>query len=159
MEFHWFKSILFIHFHRFGKYPYFFVKFIYFMLVVFFSFWACSYSLNHVTKTNGKIIYAGGEHDFMCICISFNFDCIFCVSCSFNFATSSEHLWLKSFIILLHERFLAGFFFAAVPWYVGAFILLFVGVDYREKAGLLACTIGASIDSSCVTYLINLSLC
>lgn len=65
----------------------------------------------------------------------------------------------KSFIVLLHERFLAGFFFAAVPWYVGAFILLFVGVDYREKAGLLACTIGASIDSSCWTYLINLSLC
>ncbi|XP_058095281.1 large ribosomal subunit protein eL20z-like isoform X2 [Magnolia sinica] len=38
--------------------------------------------------------------------------------------------------------FLTGFFFAAVPWYVGAFILLFVVVDYREKAGLIACTIG-----------------
>ncbi|KAL5990005.1 hypothetical protein ACLOJK_010901 [Asimina triloba] len=42
--------------------------------------------------------------------------------------------------------FLAGFFFAAVPWYIGAFILLFVGVDYREKAGLIACTIGVSAD-------------
>ncbi|KAJ3670765.1 hypothetical protein LUZ60_008191 [Juncus effusus] len=39
--------------------------------------------------------------------------------------------------------FVAGFFFAAVPWYVGAFILLCVGVDYREKPGLIACTIAA----------------
>ncbi|KAJ8616690.1 hypothetical protein MRB53_036062 [Persea americana] len=48
--------------------------------------------------------------------------------------------------------FLAGFFFAAVPWYVGAFILLFVGVDYREKAGLLACTIGAILVAITVTF-------
>ncbi|XP_071740683.1 uncharacterized protein [Rutidosis leptorrhynchoides] len=37
--------------------------------------------------------------------------------------------------------FFAGFFFGAIPWYIGAFILLFVRVDYREKAGLVACTI------------------
>ncbi|KAK1299340.1 60S ribosomal protein L18a-1 [Acorus calamus] len=39
--------------------------------------------------------------------------------------------------------FVFGFFFAAVPWYVGAFILLFVTVDHREKAGLVACTVAA----------------
>ncbi|KAK9064357.1 hypothetical protein SSX86_015739 [Deinandra increscens subsp. villosa] len=39
--------------------------------------------------------------------------------------------------------FVVGFFFGAIPWYVGAFILLFVRVDYREKAGLVACTIAA----------------
>ncbi|KAJ1688446.1 hypothetical protein LUZ63_019836 [Rhynchospora breviuscula] len=41
--------------------------------------------------------------------------------------------------------FIAGFFFAAIPWYVGAFILLCVGVDYKEKPGLIACTIAALI--------------
>ncbi|XP_076906213.1 large ribosomal subunit protein eL20z-like [Bidens hawaiensis] len=39
--------------------------------------------------------------------------------------------------------FLVGFFFGAIPWYVGAFILLFVRVDHREKPGLIACTIAA----------------
>ncbi|KAI3824627.1 hypothetical protein L1987_06091 [Smallanthus sonchifolius] len=39
--------------------------------------------------------------------------------------------------------FFIGFFFGAIPWYLGAFILLFVRVDYREKAGLVACTIAA----------------
>ncbi|KAF3334731.1 60S ribosomal protein L18a-like protein [Carex littledalei] len=42
--------------------------------------------------------------------------------------------------------FIAGFFFAAIPWYVGAFILLCVGVDHKEKPGLIACTIaGCSV--------------
>ncbi|KAJ4981869.1 hypothetical protein NE237_032706 [Protea cynaroides] len=40
--------------------------------------------------------------------------------------------------------FISGFFLAAIPWYVGAIILLFVRtVDYREKPGLIACTVGA----------------
>ncbi|XP_042433819.1 60S ribosomal protein L18a-like protein [Zingiber officinale] len=39
--------------------------------------------------------------------------------------------------------FILGFFLAAIPWYVGAFIMLCVRVDYREKPGLVACTIAA----------------
>nr|GEY38948.1 60S ribosomal protein L18a-like protein [Tanacetum cinerariifolium] len=39
--------------------------------------------------------------------------------------------------------FFIGFIFGALPWYIGAFILLCVRVDYREKPGLVACTIGA----------------
>ncbi|XP_010924381.1 large ribosomal subunit protein eL20z [Elaeis guineensis] len=39
--------------------------------------------------------------------------------------------------------FIIGFFLAAIPWYVGAFILLCVRVDYREKPGFIACTIAA----------------
>ncbi|KAG6477104.1 hypothetical protein ZIOFF_066356 [Zingiber officinale] len=40
--------------------------------------------------------------------------------------------------------FILGFFLAAIPWYVGAFIMLCVRVDYREKPGLVACTIAVS---------------
>ncbi|WOL02225.1 60S ribosomal protein L18a-like protein [Canna indica] len=40
--------------------------------------------------------------------------------------------------------FIIGFFLAAIPWYVGAFILMCVRVDYREKPGLVACTIAVS---------------
>ncbi|XP_059665177.1 large ribosomal subunit protein eL20z-like [Cornus florida] len=39
--------------------------------------------------------------------------------------------------------FLIGFFLGAIPWYIGAFILLCVRVDNREKPGLIACTIAA----------------
>ncbi|XP_043699473.1 60S ribosomal protein L18a-like protein [Telopea speciosissima] len=40
--------------------------------------------------------------------------------------------------------FISGFFLAAIPWYVGAIILLCVrSVDYREKPGLIACTVAA----------------
>ncbi|GJU01634.1 60S ribosomal protein L18a-like protein [Tanacetum coccineum] len=39
--------------------------------------------------------------------------------------------------------FLVGFIFGALPWYIGAFILLSMRVDYREKPGLVVCTIGA----------------
>ncbi|XP_039143668.1 60S ribosomal protein L18a-like protein isoform X1 [Dioscorea cayenensis subsp. rotundata] len=39
--------------------------------------------------------------------------------------------------------FIIGFCFAAIPWYIGAFILLCVRVDYREKPGYVACTIAA----------------
>lgn len=41
--------------------------------------------------------------------------------------------------------FIAGFFLAAIPWYIGLFILLFVAQDYREKPGLVACTIAAAL--------------
>ncbi|EAY99038.1 hypothetical protein OsI_20996 [Oryza sativa Indica Group] len=42
--------------------------------------------------------------------------------------------------------FIAGFFLAAIPWYVGAFILICVRVhDYREKPGYVACTVAAVI--------------
>ncbi|KAJ6793489.1 60S ribosomal protein L18a-like protein [Iris pallida] len=42
--------------------------------------------------------------------------------------------------------FIIGFFFAAIPWYIGAFVMLCVrGVDHREKPGYVACTIAAVI--------------
>ncbi|GFS43170.1 ribosomal protein L18ae/LX family protein [Actinidia rufa] len=43
--------------------------------------------------------------------------------------------------IRVAQRFLVGFFLGAIPWYIGAFILLCVRVDYREKPGLIACMI------------------
>ncbi|KAF8408905.1 hypothetical protein HHK36_004975 [Tetracentron sinense] len=39
--------------------------------------------------------------------------------------------------------FIIGFFLAAIPWYVAAFILLCARIDYREKPGYIACTIAA----------------
>lgn len=42
-------------------------------------------------------------------------------------------------------RFLIGFFFGGIPWYIGTLILLCVRVDYREKPGYIACTIAVSI--------------
>ncbi|KAF8716196.1 hypothetical protein HU200_026473 [Digitaria exilis] len=40
--------------------------------------------------------------------------------------------------------FIAGFFLAAIPWYVGAFIMICVRVhDHREKPGYVACTVAA----------------
>ncbi|XP_042390181.1 60S ribosomal protein L18a-like protein [Zingiber officinale] len=41
--------------------------------------------------------------------------------------------------------FVVGFLFASIPWYVGAFILLFVAQDHREKPGLIACSIAAGL--------------
>ncbi|KAI3888626.1 hypothetical protein MKW92_004791 [Papaver armeniacum] len=43
--------------------------------------------------------------------------------------------------------FIIGFFIAAIPWYVGAFILLCVRIDHREKPGLIACTIAAVLSA------------
>uniref|UniRef100_A0A452ZX00 Uncharacterized protein n=1 Tax=Aegilops tauschii subsp. strangulata TaxID=200361 RepID=A0A452ZX00_AEGTS len=38
--------------------------------------------------------------------------------------------------------FIAGFFLAAIPWYIGAFVLICVRVhDHREKPGYVACTV------------------
>jgi hypothetical protein len=57
---------------------------------------------------------------------------------SFNYTTN------KIFFSTL-QRFIAGFFLAAIPWYVGAFILICVWVhDHREKPGYVACTIAVS---------------
>ncbi|XP_071691884.1 large ribosomal subunit protein eL20z-like isoform X2 [Rutidosis leptorrhynchoides] len=37
--------------------------------------------------------------------------------------------------------FIVGFFFAAIPWYLGAFILLCARYDDREKPGYVACLV------------------
>lgn len=47
--------------------------------------------------------------------------------------------------------FITGFIFGAIPWYIGAFILLCVRVDYREKPGLVACTLAAALAVIAVT--------
>ncbi|XP_027342507.1 60S ribosomal protein L18a-like protein [Abrus precatorius] len=39
--------------------------------------------------------------------------------------------------------FILGFFLAAIPWYVGAIIMLCSRVDYREKPGYIACMVAA----------------
>ncbi|KAG0564985.1 hypothetical protein M758_8G150400 [Ceratodon purpureus] len=41
--------------------------------------------------------------------------------------------------------FIMGFFIAVFPWYIGAGIFLFVRHDYRERTGLMACTIAALV--------------
>ncbi|KAK2368357.1 60S ribosomal protein L18a protein [Trifolium repens] len=46
---------------------------------------------------------------------------------------------------LLHHWFVIGFYLAAIPWYVGAIIVLFSRVDYREKPGYIACLIPAIV--------------
>ncbi|KMZ62094.1 hypothetical protein ZOSMA_48G00130 [Zostera marina] len=51
--------------------------------------------------------------------------------------------------------FIAGFFLAAVPWYVGTVILFFVVIDHREKAGLVACTVGAAL--AAITTILGMS--
>ncbi|OMO70275.1 Ribosomal protein L18a [Corchorus capsularis] len=48
--------------------------------------------------------------------------------------------------------FFLGFFFGGIPWYIGTFILLCVRVDYREKAGYLACAIASVIAMFAVTF-------
>ncbi|GMH05555.1 hypothetical protein Nepgr_007395 [Nepenthes gracilis] len=40
--------------------------------------------------------------------------------------------------------FIIGFFLAAIPWYVGAIVLLCArNLDYREKPGYIGCTVAA----------------
>nr|XP_010916061.1 60S ribosomal protein L18a-like protein [Elaeis guineensis] len=48
--------------------------------------------------------------------------------------------------------FIIGFFLAAIPWYVGAFLLLCARIDYREKPGLVACTIAAIIAAIAIIF-------
>jgi len=33
---------------------------------------------------------------------------------------------------------------AAIPWYIGAFLLFFVALDHQEKPGLIAYTVAVS---------------
>ncbi|KAG6416686.1 hypothetical protein SASPL_124121 [Salvia splendens] len=47
--------------------------------------------------------------------------------------------------------FITGFFLGAIPWYIGAFLLLCVRMDYREKPGLIACGIAALLAALAVT--------
>ncbi|XP_073056129.1 large ribosomal subunit protein eL20z-like [Primulina eburnea] len=47
--------------------------------------------------------------------------------------------------------FISGFFLGTIPWYIGALLLLCVRLDYREKAGLVACTLAAILASIAVT--------
>ncbi|OMO74628.1 hypothetical protein CCACVL1_16567, partial [Corchorus capsularis] len=39
--------------------------------------------------------------------------------------------------------FIIGFFTAAIPWYLGLFVLLCARIDHREKPGYIACTVAA----------------
>ncbi|GFP81134.1 60S ribosomal protein l18a-like protein [Phtheirospermum japonicum] len=47
--------------------------------------------------------------------------------------------------------FITGFILGAIPWYIGAFLLLCVRLDYREKPGLIACVIAALLAALAVT--------
>ncbi|XP_031129582.1 uncharacterized protein LOC116031494 [Ipomoea triloba] len=42
--------------------------------------------------------------------------------------------------------FIVGFFLGAIPWYIGAFLLLCVRMEYREKPGLIACTLASILE-------------
>lgn len=48
--------------------------------------------------------------------------------------------------------FISGFFLAAIPWYVGALILLCVRVEYREKPGLVACMVASVLAVIAVVF-------
>ncbi|KAE9594604.1 hypothetical protein Lal_00037447 [Lupinus albus] len=48
--------------------------------------------------------------------------------------------------------FLTGFILGGVPWYIGTFILLCIQMDYREKPGLIACTVASFIAVIAVTF-------
>ncbi|XP_060179096.1 large ribosomal subunit protein eL20z-like [Lycium barbarum] len=47
--------------------------------------------------------------------------------------------------------FISGFFLGAIPWYIGAFLLLCARLDYREKPGFIACTLAATLALIAVT--------
>lgn len=47
--------------------------------------------------------------------------------------------------------FIIGFFLGAIPWYIGAFLLLCARLDYREKPGFIACTLAATLTLVAVT--------
>ncbi|XP_021763911.1 60S ribosomal protein L18a-like protein [Chenopodium quinoa] len=48
--------------------------------------------------------------------------------------------------------FISGFLFAALPWYVGAMILLCGRVDYREKPGLVACMVASILSVIAIVF-------
>nr|XP_043622726.1 60S ribosomal protein L18a-like protein [Erigeron canadensis] len=45
-----------------------------------------------------------------------------------------------------------GFFLAAIPWYIGAFILICARYDHREKPGYIACLIAAILATIVVLF-------
>ncbi|KAJ7968924.1 60S ribosomal protein L18a-like protein [Quillaja saponaria] len=48
-------------------------------------------------------------------------------------------------------RFIVGFFLGGIPWYIGTFIILCVRLDYREKPGLVACTVASILAVLAIT--------
>lgn len=62
---------------------------------------------------------------------------------NFNYGLFSNAL------LTLFARFIIGFFLGAIPWYIGAFLLLCARLDYREKPGFIACTLAVSLFISC----------
>jgi hypothetical protein len=70
------------------------------------------------------------------------------------YLTAVSNLFWPPFAISL-SRFLLGFFFIGVPWYVGAFIFCCLTHDYRERSGLAACAIAvlSFLLSLCSHYL------
>lgn len=48
--------------------------------------------------------------------------------------------------------FIIGFFLAAFPWYLGAFILLCARFDHREKPGYVACMIAAILGTFALVF-------
>ncbi|KAI3778911.1 hypothetical protein L2E82_08300 [Cichorium intybus] len=52
---------------------------------------------------------------------------------------SPSLLWY--WVVLVSLLLVSNFFFAMIPWYIGAFILLCAGYDDREKPGYVACVI------------------
>ncbi|KAI3695305.1 hypothetical protein L1987_78300 [Smallanthus sonchifolius] len=48
--------------------------------------------------------------------------------------------------------FIIGFFLAAIPWYIGAFILICARYDHREKPGYIACLIAAILGTIAVIF-------
>uniref|UniRef100_A0A803MIW8 Uncharacterized protein n=1 Tax=Chenopodium quinoa TaxID=63459 RepID=A0A803MIW8_CHEQI len=53
---------------------------------------------------------------------------------------------------MIVKRFISGFLFAALPWYVGAMILLCGRVDYREKPGLVACMVASILSVIAIVF-------
>ncbi|KAJ7968925.1 60S ribosomal protein L18a-like protein [Quillaja saponaria] len=47
--------------------------------------------------------------------------------------------------------FIVGFFLGGIPWYIGTFIILCVRLDYREKPGLVACTVASILAVLAIT--------
>ncbi|KAI5055105.1 hypothetical protein GOP47_0030250 [Adiantum capillus-veneris] len=41
--------------------------------------------------------------------------------------------------------FIVGWFLATVPWFIGAFLFVCTRQDYRERIGLVLCTIAATL--------------
>ncbi|XP_054795649.1 60S ribosomal protein L18a-like protein, partial [Prosopis cineraria] len=62
--------------------------------------------------------------------------------------TPSSLLWTLGLGWFL---FITGFFLGGIPWYVGTLVLLCVQMDYREKPGLVACTVASIIAVIAVT--------